>query len=237
MNVTLTKTKEVVIVEAPYTEVYSRKARQRSGSWQKPIWVFPLEAERAVRDLNFEVYGIEGDEEVVPARLTFKENCSADRGPVVLAGCLLANARDRDSGATTGAGVIFERGKPLSGGSWKNWTSKVPPGSIVQVKAPRSALEALQAKKEIEVEFIRRFDQYKAEFDTALSEGLLDKAKTTQKKLYFLSWTQEGWTEEDEIEYDQVCRRMAKALEESQGEEPTRGTLARNGGSRSPGPG
>ena len=66
-------------------------------------------------------------------RVTALQNISADRGPIVLLGRIIASARGRDSGARVGEGVAFIDGKPQSGGSVKNWTTEISEGSIFVV--------------------------------------------------------------------------------------------------------
>jgi len=164
---------EIVQVCAPYKKGYPEKARQAGGLWNgaNNSWDFPLKALNRVRTLNLEVYGVYGDErELVDARLHFLKERHRDKEPVVVAGCVIASARGRDTGSLPGLGVVFEEGSGMSGGSRAAWCSVVVEGSKVLVKAPKHALEALsEADSDIEVEIL----DLKPEL-SVLDEYLLD---------------------------------------------------------------
>lgn len=54
----------------------------------------------------------------------------------------IASAWGRDSGARVGDDVAFVEGRPESGGSFKNWRSVVPAGSVVVLhNVPQAALQ------------------------------------------------------------------------------------------------
>ena len=156
MDVRMKINGDIIEVIAPYDPAYPRAARQKGGEWDKSgeCWTFPVKAENAVEILNYEIYGAKGNErDVVEARVTFHDGFVADKGPVVWCGCLLANARGRDSGATCGE-VIYEEGGCSSGGSAKNWDSRVTAGSVVLLDAPRTALEAQAEMPGVSVEIL-----------------------------------------------------------------------------------
>lgn len=156
MDVRMTMEGYTIKVVAPYDPSYPTAARQAGGEWNKgaECWSFPLKAEKAVERINVEHYGVQGNEtDVVEARVTFHDGLIGDKGPVVWCGCLLANARGRDSGAKCGE-VIYETGFCRSGGSAKNWESRVVAGSVVLLDAPRSALLAQAETPGIAVEIL-----------------------------------------------------------------------------------
>jgi hypothetical protein len=123
-------------VESPYNPECARRMRAAGGKWDSAgkAWVLDARALDAVRDICREIYG-EDDRggERVTLRVTFLRTYIADRGPCVLAGRTLASAWGRDSGARVGDGLSFVKGAPRSGGSVKNWDTRIPEGSVVDI--------------------------------------------------------------------------------------------------------
>ena len=148
-----------ITVTSPYAADYVSRARALGGRWDRTAggWVFDEAAEPAVRQALRECYGTDGGTDAVPeASVTLyvyvPEALSAARGPVVLDGPItLARAFGRDSGAKLGDGVAHLAGpKPTSGGSVKNWDTRVPAGGLYAVyQVPRGLAERAQGDADV----------------------------------------------------------------------------------------
>lgn len=125
-------------IASPYNVEFVRRIKLSGGKWSAASkrWYVPEPALPAVRTMMAEVYG-ETDEgpasEYVTLVVKWLENDWTVCGPVTLAGRVIASAWGRDSGAKPGTNVSFISGEPTSGGSAKNWETKVPEGSVVEI--------------------------------------------------------------------------------------------------------
>lgn len=125
-------------IASPYNVEFVRRIKLSGGKWSAASkrWYVPEPALPAVRTMMAEVYG-ETDEgpasEYVTLVVKWLEDDWTVGGPVTLAGRVIASAWGRDSGAKPGTNVSFISGEPTSGGSAKNWETKVPEGSVVEI--------------------------------------------------------------------------------------------------------
>ena len=125
-------------IASPYNVEFVRRIKLSGGKWSAASkrWYVPEPALPAVRTMMAEVYG-ETDEgpasEYVTLVVKWLENDWTVCGPVTLAGRVIASAWGSDSGAKPGTNVSFISGEPTSGGSAKNWETKVPEGSVVEI--------------------------------------------------------------------------------------------------------
>lgn len=125
-------------IASPYNVEFVRRIKLSGGKWSAASkrWYVPEPALPAVRTMMAEVYG-ETDEgpasEYVTLTVKWLEDDWTVGGPVTLAGRVIASAWGRDSGAKPGTNVSFIAGSPASGGSAKNWETKVPEGSVVEI--------------------------------------------------------------------------------------------------------
>ena len=123
-------------VRTPYNPQFVSKIKTAGARWNAidKAWTMHAANIDVAREILRAVYGRDDmpavDEKLVRVRVTALQNISADRGPIVLLGRIIASARGRDSGARVGEGVAFTDGKPQSGGSVKNWTTEIPEGSV-----------------------------------------------------------------------------------------------------------
>lgn len=126
-------------VRTPYNPQFVSKIKTAGARWNAidKAWTMHAANIDVAREILRAVYGRDdmpaADEKLVRVRVTALQNISADRGPIVLLGRIIASARGRDSGARVGEGVAFIDGKPQSGGSVKNWTTEIPEGSVFVV--------------------------------------------------------------------------------------------------------
>lgn len=125
-------------IASPYNVEFVRRIKLSGGKWSAASkrWYVPEPALPAVRTMMAEVYG-ETDEgpasEYVTLVVKWLEDDWTVGGPVTLAGRVIASAWGHDSGAKPGTNVSFISGEPTSGGSAKNWETKVPEGSVVEI--------------------------------------------------------------------------------------------------------
>lgn len=145
-------------VTSPYNTEFVAGARMLGGRWSAPVWAFDARNEAAVRSLCQRVYGTDGISapDTVSVRVTFAAGVLEDCGPIVCFGRTVAVAFGRDSGAKLGDGVVVESGGFASGGSVKNWTTKVKSdGAVVLLRdIPRGMAEAAQSDEKIQYEII-----------------------------------------------------------------------------------
>ena len=126
-------------VRTPYNPQFVSKIKTAGARWNAidKAWTMHAANIDVAREILRAVYGRDdmpaADEKLVRVRVTALQNISADRGPIVLLGRIIASARGRDSGARVGEGVAFIDGKPQGGGSVKNWTTEISEGSIFVV--------------------------------------------------------------------------------------------------------
>lgn len=123
----------------PYSKQFVSEIKGIGGAkWNRDssCWSIPSDALDIAKGIMLKVYGDNGDEKqpTLTVRVDvessqYSEFCDA----YTLLGKTVARARGRDSGATIGEDVIFEKGKPTSGGSAKNWYTKVPEGSVIRL--------------------------------------------------------------------------------------------------------
>ena len=120
-------------VRTPYNPQFVSKIKTAGARWNAidKAWTMHAANIDVAREIRDDMPA--ADEKLVRVRVTALQNISADRGPIVLLGRIIASARGRDSGARVGEGVAFIDGKPQSGGSVKNWTTEISEGSIFVV--------------------------------------------------------------------------------------------------------
>lgn len=129
---------DVAYVQTPYNANFVNQIKSVGGSkWDKGTksWIVPADDGTllAVRQIMQEVYG-ETDNDTSPkfnVRLYVSNGIDATKCDVTVMGKCLSHAWGRDSGARCGDGVSYVKGKPESGGSVKNWHSRVPANSEI----------------------------------------------------------------------------------------------------------
>ena len=151
-NVSITSANGKLHVVTPYNVSFVAGARKLAGSWDadKKLWVFDARDLDRVKALCMTLYGSDGvTDDTCTIRVTYAPGESADRGPLTIAGRVVAKAWGRDSGAKLGEGIVLLEGGFTSGGSMKNWDTraKSTTGAIVLVRDfPRSEAERMAAE-------------------------------------------------------------------------------------------
>lgn len=150
MSVQITISGSVLSVASPYNSNFVAAAKRLGGKWSNGAWVFDARDEQRVRDLCRTTYGTDGvASDLVTLRMSFREEARGYCEAVEICGRTVARATGRDSGARLGDGIVLLQGSIGSGGSAKNWETRVAAGSVVLVRDfPRAEAERLIAKME-----------------------------------------------------------------------------------------
>ncbi|SHJ19764.1 hypothetical protein SAMN05443429_1129 [Cruoricaptor ignavus] len=130
-NFTHDKENYQIRVKTPFNREFVTKARNLRGSWDKKTeeWVFDDSIEDYVKAALMEIYGTTGEEPVETCSLLIKKfRAVGDRAAVELFGRTIAKAWGRDSGAKLGDNIIWISGTYQSGGSVKNWNTRIENG-------------------------------------------------------------------------------------------------------------
>ncbi|MFW5830755.1 MAG: hypothetical protein ACOCVA_00800 [Prolixibacteraceae bacterium] len=115
-----------VKVTSPYNADFVQKCRNFRGTFKGGAWWFDDSIIDYVREAMREIYGTTGEAPVEYCSLVVSDfSDDAHTGPVVLFGRTIARAFGRDSGAKLGDDIVFVSGSYHSGGSVKNWYTKV----------------------------------------------------------------------------------------------------------------
>jgi hypothetical protein len=139
--------------EAPYYPALPYRARQVGGAWlgQATGWVFPLEAEQALRALCQDIWAVDGrgatmedtiDLQItVDERMPFRSVFEAHETPIYLVGREIAASLRNLRGARPGRGIRLLSGKPRCLTSPSTWSTSIPNGAVFVIRdVPRSAI-------------------------------------------------------------------------------------------------
>lgn len=135
-----------ISIDSPYNPEFISRIKEAGGKWNPgaKTWDVDERSIEVVRTIMREVYGRDDrPQETVTVKVTVGENIIyGDRGPIVLFGRIIASARSRDGGARVGDGISFEKGGADSGGSRKNWDTRISPESVFRIyDVPKLAVE------------------------------------------------------------------------------------------------
>ncbi len=139
-----------IIVVSPFNYKFIAQARRLGGEWSrsKRVWVFPVNRERAVRQLCRRVYLTDGTEPTATIRVTLPPG---DYGRIVAlpGGHTVLERMYRDSPVIAGKdAVIVEGDAPRSGGSRKYPSIGETTETIVveMYDVPTTVIEAAKEK-------------------------------------------------------------------------------------------
>lgn len=133
-------------LEAPYHPALPYRARQAGGAWLGPTtgWIFPLEAEQALRALCQEIWAVDGrmaaladmvDLHItVDERVPFRSVFEAHEAPIYLVGREIAASLRNLRGARPVRGVRFLSGKPRCLAWPSTWSTSIPNGAVFVVR-------------------------------------------------------------------------------------------------------
>lgn len=132
-------------VFTPYSSDFVTQARSAGGKWSssRKCWLFDARSMAVVKDILISCYGTDGTPcELVSIKITAKKNIIEYSAGIEIMGRPIARASGRDSGARVGDGVSLLTGVITSGGSIKNWATKINEGTeIIMHDMPKSVLE------------------------------------------------------------------------------------------------
>lgn len=128
----------VTLSHFKYNEFLVNACRNLGGVWDREskIWVFPAFVEDKVEELDYKY-----NTDIVTVEITAKEDLFRHNSAIEIAGYTIAEARDRDSGATLGDGVSMISGKIDSGGSLKNWGTSIEKNSVFRLKMSKNLMD------------------------------------------------------------------------------------------------
>ncbi len=134
-----------------YNTVLLGECRDLGGKWddQEKAWIFSGLVEKEVEDLD-----IKYNSEMIGIEILFNSECSEWQEAINLAGFNLAKASGRDSGAKVFGNIsVIEKGF-TSGGSVKNWTTRVTEGTVIRMYIPSECLADFEEEYGIEVKVL-----------------------------------------------------------------------------------
>lgn len=123
----------------PYSKQFIDDIKSIGGSkWNpsKSCWTVPIAALDVAKNIMMRIYGEDGEtkQPTLTIRIIIEETQYGEEcGSYTLLGKTIARATGRDNGSSPGEDVIFENGKPTSGGSRNHWYAIVPQGSIIRI--------------------------------------------------------------------------------------------------------
>ncbi len=156
----VSKTATQLVVVAPYNPAFITAAKSDLGAkWNSSAWTFDLRDEAEAMELVRKFYGWNPGMALVSVRVLFDEEKRASQGPFVLLGRVLASATGRDSGAKLGDGVRLRAGGVSSGGSMKNWLTRIDEGTELVVHdvpegMARNYVEGILHREGVRVELL-----------------------------------------------------------------------------------
>ena len=146
-------------VFTPYNTEFISRVKLLGGRWNPSAKCWTVN-ENAVDDVRAAMRAVYGQDdqpvsETVDVILRFEDEVSVWHDSVTILGRTIASAMGRDSGARVGEDVMFLEGKPISGGSVKNWHTIVPAGCVVKLpNLPKTALSECELPDDVTMEII-----------------------------------------------------------------------------------
>jgi len=155
-DIKITETNGTIHIETPYYSPFVKQIKAAGAKWNatKKTWDTDARNIETVREILRKIYGRDDrPTELVSIRVTTVRAWEEYLGPIEMFGRVIASAHNRDGGAKVGEGVCFEKKKPTSGGSMKNWQTIIPDGAVFVVHDVPKAL-ALKKYDGLTVEII-----------------------------------------------------------------------------------
>lgn len=150
-QIQLTIVDDKVKVITPYNEGFVNKCRNLRGTFKAGAWWFDDSIVDYVREAMVQFFGTTGETAFETCTLLIKDFSDTEsRGPVVLFGRTIARAFGRDSGARLANDIIFISGNYDSGGSVKNWSTRIEDATFEIHKFPIPSIELPEVRKAID---------------------------------------------------------------------------------------
>lgn len=125
---------------AQFNHLMLSECRKLGGVWESDlgVWVFSGIIADEVEDLE------ERFNDLATYKVKFLKGWSIGQKPFSILGVDLACATGRDSGASNARGLIVLNGGFSSGGSMKNWTTRVSEKTVIIFQFPRALVKDLE---------------------------------------------------------------------------------------------
>ncbi|NUF49542.1 hypothetical protein [Gilliamella sp. ESL0250] len=160
MFVSIKNIDKTIQVKTQFNPDFACAARKIGGKYDYSLkaWCFDERNIDLVKAALLDIFGTDGyNQSVVDVEITVKKKILGEQSPIYLGGRIIAQARGRDSGATIGDGVVFIEKSPTSGGSVKNWSTKVEEGLKFKIlDLYEGALKFLDNDESIEYKIISK---------------------------------------------------------------------------------
>jgi hypothetical protein len=159
MTIKIVENNGKIAIDSPYNARFVSKIKAAGAKWNATgkTWDMDSRSIETAREILREVYGMDDrpPTDLVDVRVATHKDLEFEQRAAVLFGRTIARAWGRDTGAKVGDGVSFIEGRPTSGGSMKNWITKIRKGSVIEIfDVPKSMLENLNPEV-ITVEIIK----------------------------------------------------------------------------------
>lgn len=123
----------LIAVTTSFNSEFVKKAKDLGGKWdaKNSEWIFDSTIEEYVKSLLLDIFGVTGESKYETCSLIIK-NVTLEQfnGGIELFGRTIARAFGRDTGAKLGEGIVWVSGTKDSGGSVKNWNTKIENGTF-----------------------------------------------------------------------------------------------------------
>jgi len=147
------KTDKIVTLKSHvYNDLLVASCRNLGGKWdtEAATWVFSSLVEQEVDDLD-RLF----NEDLIIINIESLTDISSSRCPVYFLGYTIARAFGRDSGAKLADKVIMLDGNISSGGSVKNWFTKISEGSKFRLQVSKNLLNKYEIPENWKVEIAK----------------------------------------------------------------------------------
>lgn len=135
-----TKDKEKIFFKhEEYNSLLLDECKRLGGKWddEAKVWVFLPYVKDEVENLEY-IF----NSPLVGIDIKARDNISVRCGSVKFYGYSIVRAKSRDSGAFLAEGVSLIEGTIDSGGSVKNWETKIYKGTVLRLQVPKNLLTA-----------------------------------------------------------------------------------------------
>jgi hypothetical protein len=177
MNITKNE-KNQIICDTPYNPYFVADLKKSipngSKKWdaENRVWIIEGNCEKTLNNLLAKHYNYQIGSKNIKIKLTALKDDYEYCDSVRVAGFPIARAWGRDSGARVCENVVLISGSIKSGGSMKNWCTKVAAGAVFEMTIPESAVENID--KEIwKVEIISKEEKQENPLEHFSTEALL----------------------------------------------------------------
>ena len=124
---------KTISVTSSYNSSFVAKARKAAGEFVGGSWVFDAIQEKSIRKALIEIYGTDDSESAEKCVIKVAVASGVRSENLKVAGFNICRVMGRDSGVKMDRGVVILEGGLSSGGSIKNYGTKVEDGTILEL--------------------------------------------------------------------------------------------------------